>query len=113
MRRLIILTTILLSMGVNSAIAQPVDDEEKFDDAIQQFGYVSGAAFQCATSNQAQAVERDVMRAFTGITRLFGSDRAFFYAAAYGAGAAGKVDRAKCPQYVKQFQESIQKRIPQ
>jgi hypothetical protein len=27
------------------------------------------------------------IKAFTGITRLFGSDRAFFYAAAYGAGA--------------------------
>lgn len=112
MKRLVILTTILFSLGVSSAIAQPVDDEEKFDDAIQQFGYVSGAAFQCAASNQAAAVERDVMRAFTGITRLFGSDRAFFYAAAYGAGATDKLDRSKCPQYVKQFQESIQKRIP-
>jgi hypothetical protein len=94
---------------VNTANAQPVDEEEQFDDAIQQFGYVSGAAFQCASSNQAQTIEKDVMRAFTGITRLFGSDRAFFYAAAYGVGATGSIDRKKCPQYIRQFQQSIQK----
>ncbi len=109
MRKILILMMVLWGMGVSSAIAQPTDEEEKFDDAIQQFGYVSGAALQCATSNQSPTIERDALRAFTGITRLFGSDRAFFYAAAYGAGATGSIDRSKCAQYLRQFQESMQK----
>jgi len=107
MKKLVILISIAWTMGMGSAIAQPADEEEKFDEAIHQFGYISGAAFQCATSNQAPTIEKDAMKAFTGITRLFGSDRAFFYAAAYGAGATGSIDKAKCSQYIQQFQESM------
>jgi hypothetical protein len=110
MQKTIILTLMLLGLGINSAIAQMPNEEEKFDDAIQQFGYVSGAAFQCAKAKQqAPMMEREVMRVFSGITRLFGSDRAFFYAAAYGAGATATIDRAKCADYTRQFQQSIQK----
>lgn len=109
MKKTVILMMILWGMGISSAIAQSADEEEKFDDAIQQFGYVSGAALQCAASNQSPNIERDALRAFTGITRLFGSDRAFFYAAAYGAGATSSIDRSKCAQYLRQFQASMQK----
>lgn len=107
MKTFIGLTLLLLGLGATSAIAQPIDEEEKFDDALQQFGYVSGAAFQCSSSNQAQTIEKRVMTTFTGINRLFGSDRAFFYAAAYGAGATGSIDRSKCSQYIQQFQDAL------
>jgi hypothetical protein len=119
MKKILLLVMVLLSIspylaiaqGVNSQEAKPqgVDEEEQLDDAVQQFGYVSGAAFQCAASNQAQTLEKDARKAFTGIVQLFGSDRAFFYAAAYGAGATGNIDRNKCAQYTRQFQESMQK----
>lgn len=119
MKKIAILMMILWGVGINSAIAsalptgviaQSSDEEEKLDDAIQQFGYVSGAAFQCAKPNQqAPTMEREVMRVFSGITRLFGTDRAFFYAAAYGAGATASIDRNKCADYTRQFQQSIQK----
>jgi len=105
--------TILWGVAMNGAIAAPQaqspDQEEKFDDAIEQFGYISGVAFQCAKLNNAPSLERDVMRVFSGITRLFGSDRAFFYAAAYGAGATANIDRNKCADYTRQFQQAIQK----
>jgi len=113
MRKIIILMTILWGVAVNGAIAAPQtqlpDQEEKFDDAIEQLGYISGAAFQCAKLNNAPSLEKDVMRVFSGITRLFGSDRAFFYAAAYGAGATASIDRNKCADYTRQFQQAIQK----
>jgi hypothetical protein len=119
MKKVVILMMILWGVGIHSAVAAPLskpatpqspDEEEKFDDALQQFGYVSGAAFQCAKANQqAAAMEREVMRVFSGITRLFGTDRAFFYAAAYGAGATTTIDRTKCADYTRQFQQSIQK----
>ena len=98
---------LLLSMGASSAIAQSVDEEEQLDEAIQQFGYLSGVAFQCASGQQADAksIEKEVMKAFTGITRLFGSDRAFYYAAAYGVGATSTIDRSKCAEETRRFQE--------
>ena len=100
---------ILMSFFGQSAMAQTTDEEQKFDEAIEQFGYVSGSAFQCAASDQAKAVETDALKAFTGITRLFGSDRAFFYAAAYGVGATANIDQSKCSEYIRQFQESMEK----
>lgn len=107
MKKIVILTMVLLSMGVNSAIAQPVDEEEQLDTAIQEFGYLSGVVFQCSSSQQATAtvIEKEAMKAFTGITRLFGSDRAFYYAAAYGVGATSTIDRSKCAAETRRFQE--------
>ncbi len=109
MKKLALLMGILLCCCPTNAIAQTMDEEEVFDNGIQQFGYVSGAAFQCASSNQAVNIERDVVRNFTRITRLFGSDRAFLYAAAYGSGATTAVDPSKCRQYMRQFQESTRR----
>jgi hypothetical protein len=118
MKTLVLLLTLLWSVGMSSAIAAPQapgvstpspDEEEKLDNAIEQFGYVSGVAFQCTQLNNAPSLEGEVMRVFSGITRLFGSDRAFFYAAAYGAGAITSIDRDKCADYTRQFQQAIQK----
>jgi hypothetical protein len=107
MKKLALLLILLMGLGTQSAIAQAVDEEEQLDDAIAQFGYLSGSAFQCATDDQAKAVEMDAMKAFSGITRLFGSDRAFFYSAAYGAGATAEIDQSKCSEYIKQFQDAM------
>ncbi len=117
MKKLLLLLPVIIIVGCWStrAIAkqptnaqQPVDEEEALDNAIEQFGYTSGLAFQCTSSSEAIAVEQDALRAFTGITRLFGSDRAFFYAAAYGNGASADLDRSQCDQYIRQFREAVQ-----
>lgn len=107
-KKLALLVIILISFGANRAIAETVDtDDENFDNAIQQFGYLSGNAFQCASSDQSQSIETEALKAFTGIARLFGTDRAFFYAAAYGVGATSKIDKTKCKEYIRQFQEAM------
>lgn len=108
LKKLVLLLIILIGFGANRAIAQNVEtDDEEFDNAIQQFGYISGNAFQCASSEQSQSIETEAMKAFNGIARLFGTDRAFFYAAAYGVGATSKIDRAKCKEYIRQLQETM------
>jgi hypothetical protein len=107
MKKLPLLLLMIIGLNAHSAIAQEADDEN-FDDAITKFGYLSGQAFQCAASEQGKTVENSAMKAFTGITRLFGSDRAFFYAAAYGAGATDNIDTNKCADYLKKFQETMQ-----
>lgn len=107
MKKLTLITILMVGLFAPSTFAQSVDEEEQFDKKIHQFGYVSGAAFQCAASGQSQAIEAGVMKAFTGISRLFGTDRAFFYAAAYGAGATNNIDRSQCAEYSRRFQEAM------
>jgi hypothetical protein len=90
------------------AQAQAADDEEEvFDQKLREFGYWSGAAFACVGEAKQAEVERKVLDNFNGIARLFGTDRAFFYAAAFGNGTTHKVDPAKCPEFLDKFQKAI------
>jgi hypothetical protein len=89
------------------AQAQAADDEEEaFDDKLRAFGYWSGAAFACVGEAKQAEVERKVLETFNGIARLFGTDRAFFYAAAFGNGTTHKVDPARCPEFLDKFQKA-------
>jgi hypothetical protein len=78
----------------NAASAE--DEDLKFEESIRSFGFVSGAAWQCLLEVDRTAHDREVLRAYTGLVQLFGSDRAFFYAAAFGAGTGMSIDKAKC-----------------
>lgn len=88
----------------------PTDtEEERMDAAFRKFGYVSGQAFACHTKDQQAKLERTALNVGTNILRLFGSDRAFFFAAAFGAGSSAAVDQAKCPAVLKQADEMLAK----
>lgn len=86
-----------------------VDDEEKMDTALRKFGFVSGQAFQCHTKEEQARLERTALNAGTNILRLFGSDRAFYFAAAFGAGVTEPMDPKACPAAIKQATEMIGK----
>jgi hypothetical protein len=51
-------------------------------------------------------VERKVLETFNRIGQLFGTDRAFFYAAAFGRGTSVKIEAAKCPEFLDKFQKA-------
>ena len=87
--------------------AQPVDEDGQMDAALRKFGYVSGQAFQCHSKEQQTTLERTVLDVATNILRLFGSDRAFFYAAAFGAGASEQIDQQGCPAALKEAEAMI------
>lgn len=108
MKGLTVLLTVLMLSWAGSAIAQTPDEEEELDNAIQRFGYVSGMAFQCVPDEESGTVEREAMQVFTGLSRLFGTDRAFFYAAAYGSGATTSVEDSRCDAAIRQFRETLQ-----
>jgi hypothetical protein len=93
------------------AMAQMPSDaeEEKMDTALRKFGYVTGQAFQCQTKQQQVKLEKTALSVGTNILRLFGSDRAFFFAAAFGAGASEQLDTKRCAEYVKQADEMVRK----
>jgi hypothetical protein len=48
----------------------------------------------------------DVRHAYTRIGQLFGTDRAFYFAAAFGNGTDETFDKARCPELLKRLRES-------
>ncbi len=87
--------------------APPVDEDEQIDTALRKFGYTSSHAFQCYSGDQQAKAERVALDVATNILRLFGSDRAFYYAAAFGAGASEHMDKQGCPAAIKDAQGMI------
>ena len=69
--------------------------------------FISGAVYQCLPEAGRAAHDREVLKGYTGIVRLFGTDRAFFYAAAFGAGTAMSIDKAKCASYIEDFRAAM------
>lgn len=90
-----------------SALSLAEQEDERFENAIRDFGFVSGAAYQCLPETERAAHDREVLKAFSGLVRLFGSDRAFFYAAAFGAGTSMSLDKAKCASYIEDFRAAM------
>jgi hypothetical protein len=102
--------TVLLALSAAATAQVPSEaDEERMDTALRKFGYVSGQAFQCHSKEQQVKLEKTALNVGTNILRLFGSDRAFFFAAAFGAGASEQLDTKKCPDIVKQADEMVRK----
>jgi hypothetical protein len=99
------LLPVLAAAQPNAASAE--DEDLKFEESIRSFGFASGAAWQCLPEAERTAHDREVLRAYTGLVQLFGSDRAFFYAAAFGAGTGMSIDKAKCSSYITDFRAAM------
>jgi hypothetical protein len=105
-----LLPLVALAQAAKPAPPAPslVEQEEmRFEEAIRNFGFVSGAAYQCLPEADRAAHDREVLRAYSGLVQLFGSDRAFFYAAAFGAGTSMSLDKAKCASYIEDFKAAM------
>lgn len=100
---------VCLCLLLLSCPAWAQNDEESFDNAVRNFGYTSGLAHQCTPDDGKLAVERDVFKAYNGLVALFGSDQAFFYAAAFGAGSTAAYDKKKCKEYLDNFNEQMRR----
>jgi hypothetical protein len=109
--RLLVLAVAALLPVLAAAQPKPApdddDDDLKFEESIRNFGFVSGAAYQCLPEAGRTAHDREVLKAYSGLVRLFGSDRAFFYAAAFGAGTSMSIDKAKCANYIEDFKAAM------
>ena len=106
------LAALVLLLPAVAAAQQPgptADEDERIDTAMRKFGYISGEAFSCHTKDQQLKLERTALNVGTNILRLFGSDRAFLFAAAFGAGSVQKMDPKDCPGVIKQAEEMIGK----
>lgn len=98
-----------VSLTVPAAAEEQVQDDEQFTEAVRDFGYAGGAAWQCAEGDARTDIERQSMVSYHGLVRLFGSDEAFFFASAFGAGTSSPVEKAECDAFTTQFREGLTK----
>lgn len=105
--------SVFLSFFLALAMCSPVlaederDKDEAFDDAVRQFGYNAGMAHQCTAEAERPQMEKEVLKAFNGLARLFGTDQAFFFAAAFGAGTQEEIDKADCASQIQSFKDAM------
>jgi hypothetical protein len=108
-RRLAAGAALVAVQGVAMAQMPSDAEEERMDMTLRKFGYVAGQAFQCHSKEQQVKLEKTALNVGTNILRLFGSDRAFIFAAAFGAGASEQLDTKKCPNLITQADEMVRK----
>jgi hypothetical protein len=105
------LVAIAQTPKAEQAMSIAEQEDLRFEESIRNFGFVSGAAYQCLPEADRAAHDREVLTAFSGLVRLFGSDRAFFYAAAFGAGTSMSLDKAKCATYIEDFRAAMKSTV--
>jgi hypothetical protein len=105
MRHIPIILTIAL--GVSGPSLAQDDEEEIFDQSIRNFGFEAGAAWQCSAEDARGAAESDALTAYNGLVRLFGTDRAFGFAAAFGAGTTATVPKEECDSHIAAFEDGM------
>jgi hypothetical protein len=95
-----------LKLAQQESAAQ-TDEDEKLDDSFRRFGSAAGAAYQCTADADREKLVSDVRHAYTRISQLFGTDRAFYFAVHFGNSSQAPFDKAKCPELLKKLRESI------
>lgn len=110
-KELLRLLAVITAVTVPSlpALAEDVDEDEQFTLAVKDFGYAGGAAWQCAADAERPGIEIQAITAYNGLAQLFGTDEAFFFSAAFGAGTSAAIDKAECGEFLKQFKDGMSK----
>lgn len=92
---------------IAAPMAANENDESAFDDALRNFGLTAGIAWQCSAEDMRESVDVRTLEAYSGILRLFGSDRAFGFAASYGVGIAADIEDEDCAARIAAFEDGL------
>jgi hypothetical protein len=102
------LLALTLALAASPAAAQDEGAEDAaFDDALQDFGYAGGAAWQCAEDAGKGEIVENAMHVYNRLAQLFGTDQAFFFSAAFGAGTVDEIDTGDCDRFASEFAEGV------
>jgi len=96
-----------LALVATPVAAQDASEETAFDDALKEFGYAGGAAWQCAEDAGKGEIVENAMHVYNRLGQLFGTDRAFFFSAAFGAGSVDEFPTEDCAGYAAEFAEGL------
>jgi len=86
-----------------AAAAEIPDPEEQLDEGFKGFGYLAGLALGCVTDAQRPVLEREALDLSAGIARLFGTDRAFLFSAAFGYGTSVELEVKECEAVLAKY----------
>lgn len=95
--------------AADQATEPAADTEELLDDGLKKFGYLTGLATGCVKPEQKADLEREALDLSDGIGRLLGTDRAFFFAAAFGYGTSVTLETQDCEAVLKRYEERVEK----
>ena len=90
-----------------AAPADATDPEAQFDESLKRFGYLAGLARGCVVAEQRVDLEREALDLHGAIGRLFGTDRSFLFASAFGYGTTVSVDTQECEEVVRRYEERV------
>jgi hypothetical protein len=76
---------------------------------LKRFGYLAGLARGCVAETQQVAFDRESLNLHASIARLFGTDRAYLFAAAFGYGTSVKTDTKDCADVLKAYEGRVAK----
>jgi hypothetical protein len=107
--------SLLLAVRVHAAepttsappTAASSDPEEQLDDDLKGFGYLTGLARGCVVPEQHAALEREALDLSGAIARLFGTDRAFLFAASFGYGTSVVIETAQCKEVIARYDARV------
>ena len=106
-RHRLVMLAMTVSILCSHATAQDGDGDAAFDTSLKQFGYNGGAAWQCAEEQDKNALADDARRVFNRVAQLFGTDRAFFFSAAFDAGTTADIASGDCAAHEDAFAEGL------
>lgn len=101
--------TAALGFSGTAMAADEMLEAQQFTEAVKDFGYAGGVAWQCAEPEVQTEIERQSMISYQGLVRLFGTDEAFLFAAAFGAGTSDQIDKAECEAFETRFRDGLTK----
>jgi hypothetical protein len=85
----------------------PLDAEEQLDEGLKSFGYLTGLARGCVVPEQRTKLEREALDLSGAIARLFGTDRAFLFASAFGYGTSVTVETRECAEVLRNYDQRV------
>ncbi len=86
-----------------------VDPEEQLDDGLKGFGYLTGLALGCVEISQRSMLERESLDLNAEIARMFGTDRAYLFAAAFGYGSSVTLKLDECKTVLARYEMRVSK----
>ena len=111
MRRVIMTCLALgacLPAAAQQQAAQTPVTEESVERGLVNLGLMAGHAFQCAPDTQKPQMQRMLLLFNSILVAGMGSNAAFRWAAAFGAGSSTPVDRAYCDRSLADWQRHVQ-----
>lgn len=80
--------------------------EKDFDESLKDLGELAGEVFSCNSDESSRDKHESRVRDIYGeLNKLFGTDRAFLFATAFGYGAASEQDKMTCTELTDEFED--------